>query len=52
LIAKSGAEERRRFLAAITAKDAAEYVAIERATAARPKKNKRTDSTVRHPHGL
>lgn len=54
LIAKHGAEERRRLLAAVMSKDPAEFVALERATAPRPKKTrkKRDESVPAHPIGL
>lgn len=51
LIARHGAEERRRMLAAVLAKDPAEFVALDRATAAKPKRRKKSEKVI-HPHGL
>lgn len=52
LVLKTAAEERRRFLAAVMSKDPGEYVAVERATAPRPTKPKKTTAPKPHPHGL
>jgi hypothetical protein len=51
LIAKHGAEERRRLLAAVMAKDPAEFVALERATAPKKRSRKKQADPVR-PIGL
>lgn len=51
LIAKHGADERRRFLAAVMAKDPGEFVALDRATSA-PKPKKQKVLPPRHPIGL
>ena len=51
---RAAAEERRRFLAAVMSKDPGEYVAVERATSARPKKAKkqRDEFVPAQPYGL